>query len=316
MGHSLFTNIVMAMHGGAGTLSSEIVNHEREIASRESIAAALRRGHEMLCDGASALDVVCAAVQHMEDDPLFNAGHGASFARDGSHTLDASIMEGSEGRAGAVAGVRTIRNPIVLARAVLEQSPYVLLAGEGADEFGRACGLEVVENSYFDTSSRRALLDAYLRSADAASTIPSTPPPDKFGTVGAVARDRDGHLAAATSTGGMMGKRFGRVGDSPVIGAGTWAMDATCAISGTGHGEFYIRQAVAHDIAARMAYGNATLDDASYAVIQGTLVEAGGDGGIIALDAAGNAVLTFNTEGMFRGVIHSDGTTVVAVFAD
>lgn len=313
MNHYVFSDAVLVIHGGAGTLTSELVTAERQTASRNSIQQALEAGRAQLKAGGSALDVVCAAVQHMENDPLFNAGKGASFAADGRHTLDASLMDGATGRAGAVAGVRTIRNPILLARAVMERSPYVFLTGSGADSFGRDCGLKSVDNNYFDTPGRRALLEAFLREEAQTGVEPF---PEKFGTVGAVARDAAEHIAAATSTGGMMGKRYGRVGDSPVLGAGTWAADATCAISGTGHGEFYLRQAVAHDIAARMEYGGATLDDAARSVVHGTLLDAGGEGGIIGIDAAGNAVLTFNTQGMFRGVLHANGETSVAIFTE
>jgi beta-aspartyl-peptidase (threonine type) len=250
----------------------------------------------------------------MEDDPYFNAARGASLSHAGLVELDASIMDGKTGGAGAVAGVTMVKNPVTLARAVMERSPYVMLVGEGAEEFAREHGLELVENAYFVTPERRAQHERLVRQGAGAVNTAALPADGKLGTVGAVARDAAGNLAAATSTGGMAGKRFGRVGDSPIIGAGTWAENATCAVSATGHGEFFIRRAVAHDIAARIAYAGQRVADAAGEVVLRKLAAIGGEGGVIALDAVGNAALPFNTPGMYRGFVTDDGTIHTAIF--
>ena len=260
---------------------------------------------------------VQAAIAILEDSPRFNAGKGAVFTADGTHTLDASVMEGHSGRAGAVAGVTTVRHPLQLARAVMEHSPHVLLAGEGAETFANTRReIERVPNSWFDTPERRrALENAQAEERKAAASGLPAPAGTYFGTVGAVALDAAGHLAAGTSTGGMTNKKWGRVGDSPIIGAGTWA-DARCAVSATGWGEFFIRHAVAHDICARVAYRGDSLKAASDAVIMEAIPRAGGDGGIIALDAAGNIAMPFNTGGMYRAAIRTDGRRTVAIYGD
>ncbi len=305
----------LAIHGGAGVIEREQLGAEEEAAIRADLDRALDAGHAVLRDGGGALDAVQAAVIALEESPRFNAGKGAVFDAEGRHEMDASLMDGQTRRAGAVAGITTVRNPIKLAREVMEHSPHVMLIGAGAERFADSrSDIERVPNDWFDTDTRRAqLLEAQAREraeADAADLKGKY-----FGTVGAVALDMHGHLAAATSTGGMTNKRWGRVGDSPLIGCGTWA-DAHCAVSGTGWGEFFIRNAVAHDIAARIAYGGASLQDAADAVIMRVVPEAGGDGGAIAVDARGNIALPFNTSGMYRGWIAADGSRGTAIFRD
>src|SRR5262249_37586173 len=271
------------------------------------------------------LDAVEAAIKVMEDSPQFNAGKGAVFTHEGRNELDASIMEGAEKRAGAVAGLTRIKNPIAAARAVMEHSPHILLAGEGADRFAIGRKLEEVSPVYFWTPHRwKALQEALeqegreARQRTSSSTAPrpavGAAPDRPFGTVGAVALDRHGNLAAGTSTGGMTNKRGGPVGDSPLIGAGTYADNATCAVSATGHGEIFIRFAVAHEISALMKYGKRTVQEAAREVLKGLPQEEGGVGGVIALDAAGNAAMEFDTEGMYRGSITEDGTIAIAIY--
>lgn len=306
----------LVIHGGAGVIERAQLDAGGERAIRADLDAALDAGQAVLSTGGSALDAVEAAVRLLEDLPRFNAGHGAVYDADGGHALDASLMDGNSGRAGAVAGVTTVRNPVLLARAVMEHSPHVLLMGEGAEAFADTQGtLARVPNAYFDTPHRRRELD----DAQAQESQPAADAEDRkgkyFGTVGAVALDAAGQLAAATSTGGMTNKRHGRVGDSPLIGAGTWA-DARVAVSGTGWGEYFIRCAVAHDIAARVAYRGDTLRDAADAVILGRVPDAGGDGGAIAVDAEGNIAMPFSTLGMYRGWIRPDGTRGTAIFTE
>ena len=274
----------------------------------------------MLSRGGSALDAVEAAVVALEESPRFNAGKGSVYTADGTHELDASIMEGHTRRAGAVAGLATVRNPVRLARAVMEDSPHVMLIGAGAERFADMLdGIERVPNDWFDTPVRfEQLRQAQAREREAARVEGADPVDLKgkyFGTVGAVALDVHGHLAAATSTGGMTNKKWGRVGDSPLIGAGTWA-DGRCAVSGTGWGEFFIRNAVAHDICARVAYGGVALEDAAEEVIWRRVGDLGGDGGAIALDRDGNIAMPFNTSGMYRGWIDADGNRGTAIFRD
>lgn len=301
-------NAVLVVHGGAGTILEENLTPEREAACHAGLRAALERGYALWNDGADALTIVEQTVRVLEDDPLFNAGRGAVLNSRGIAELDASIMRGSDRAAGAITGVTTIKNPIALARAVLEKTPFVFLNGQGAEELAATLPeIEVVGQDYFFTEERFRQLEA-LRAANAVSLSED----NKFGTVGAVARCRVNHLAAATSTGGMTNKRHGRIGDSPVIGAGTWADDATCAVSATGHGEFFIRGAVAHELAARMRHAGESLGVAAHAVIHGEL--APGTGGVIALAANGEAALPFNTAGMYRGVIAADGTIATAIY--
>ena len=307
--------IALVIHGGAGTMSRSALTPEQEAGIRAALDAALDAGQAVLADGGSALDAVSAAVVVMEDSPYFNAGKGAVFNADGINELDASIMDGVDQRAGAIAGVHRVRNPILLARAVMEHSPHVMLVGDGAEAFARQRGdIALVEPGYFRTEHRwKQLEEARAKAKSSAAAAP--PAGTYFGTVGAVALDRDGRIAAATSTGGMTNKRWGRVGDSPIIGAGTWA-DARCGVSATGWGEFFIRLAVAHDICARVAYGGIGLVAAAEQVVMQRVPAAGGDGGVIALDAQGRIAMPFNTDGMYRAALHPDGRREVAIFRD
>ena len=308
---------VLAIHGGAGVERAGL-SAEDEAAARAALAAALRAGHAQLQAGKPSLDAVAAAIAVLEDAPQFNAGRGAVFTHDGRNELDASVMDGASGKAGAIAGVEVVKNPILLARAVMDNSRHVMMVGEGAEAFARAQGLEIVDPAYFRVETRWQQLQKALQeeAAAQASRMPlELPGTAYFGTVGALALDARGHLAAGTSTGGMTNKRWGRVGDAPIIGAGTWA-DARCAVSGTGWGEFYIRTAAAHEVCARVRHRGDGIATAAEAVINGEVVDAGGDGGAIALDAAGNVAFPFNTEGMYRGWIGADGVPHVAVFAD
>lgn len=295
----------IVVHGGAGTIRREAMTPEREAEYREALEAALRAGYEILEGGGSALDAVEAAVVSMEDFPRFNAGKGAVFTSEGTNELDAAIMDGQTGNAGAVAGLRHVKNPIRLARLVMERSSHVFLVGEGAETFGRQHGIEEVDPAYFYTEERWEALQRALERRE-----------DETGTVGAVGLDRQGHLAAATSTGGLTAKRFGRVGDVPVIGAGTYASDESCAVSGTGHGEYFIRNVVAHDICARVLYTGVSLEDAAHQVVMERLVEQDADGGVIGIDREGRITLTFNTPGMYRGHMMAGAEPVTAIFAD
>jgi beta-aspartyl-peptidase (threonine type) len=280
---------VIVIHGGAGAMPRASMTAAKEQSYRAGLETALDAGYTILERGGTSLDAVVAVVRILEDDPQFNAGRGAVLNHLGLAELDASLMDGRTLAAGAVAGVAHVKNPILLARLVMEKSPHVLLIGSGAEEFALENGVELVPNVYFQTEHRKLQLEQVKKNEVA-------------GTVGAVALDRHGNLAAATSTGGMENKRFGRVGDSPIIGAGTYADNATCAVSGTGHGEYFIRAAVAHDVCARAAYGRVSLTDAAREVIHRRLKAMGGTGGVIALDPRGTVVMEFNTEGMFRGV--------------
>nr|WP_225540753.1 isoaspartyl peptidase/L-asparaginase [Xanthomonas sp. XNM01] len=303
---------LLVIHGGAGVERAGL-SADEEAAARQALEAALRAGHARLQAGAPALDAVTAAIAVLEDAPQFNAGRGAVFTHDGKNELDASLMDGASGRAGAVAGVHRVKNPITLARAVMERSRHVMMVGGGAEAFAREQGVALVDPSYFRTEKRWQQLQQALRE-EASGQARAERALDYFGTVGALALDAQGHLAAGTSTGGMTNKRYGRVGDSPIIGAGTWA-DARCAVSGTGWGEYYIRAAAAHDICARVAYQGIPLQRAADRVINRAIPAAGGDGGAIALGADGSVAFPFNTEGMYRGWIGADGVPHVAVFA-
>jgi beta-aspartyl-peptidase (threonine type) len=309
----------LVIHGGAGVIERADLSEADERAIRADLDKALDAGNAVLRKGGSALDAVSAAVVVLEESPRFNAGKGAVFNALGKHELDASVMEGHTRRAGAVASVRTVRSPITLARKVMEHSPHVMLIEDGAEAFADGFDdIERVDNTWFDTDHRREqLLQAQAREqAEAAAGADAENLRGKyFGTVGAVALDKQGHIAAATSTGGMTNKKWGRVGDSPIIGAGTYA-DARCGVSGTGWGEFFIRAAVAHDICARMAYGGASLQQAADDVIMKVVPELGGDGGAIAIDAKGNIAMPFNTSGMYRGWVNADGSRGVAIFKE
>ena len=300
----------LVIHGGAGVIERSALGADDEREIRAALDAALDAGHAVLARGGSALDAVEAAVVSLEEQPRFNAGKGAVFNAEGRHELDASIMFSEDRQAGAIAAVTTVRNPIRLARRVMEQSPHVMLIGDGAERFADdQADLDRVDNEWFDTDHRREQLER-ARQADAADLRGRY-----FGTVGAVALDAQGRIAAATSTGGMTNKRWGRVGDSPIIGAGTWA-GADCGVSATGWGEFFIRNAVAHDICARVAYRGDSLQDAADAVVMQVIPEHGGDGGVIALDAEGSIAMPFNTSGMYRGWVGADGSRGSAIFGD
>lgn len=306
--------IALVIHGGAGVIDRGRLGADDEREIRAGLDAALDAGHAGLARGGSALDAVEAAVRALEDCPRFNAGHGAVFDADGQHELDASVMEGHTRRAGAVAGVTTVRNPVSLARAVMDHSPHVMLIGTGAEAFADTReDIARVPNAYFDTDHRRQEL-AQARAREQADAGAAEDLKGRyFGTVGAVALDARGQIATATSTGGMTNKRWGRVGDTPLVGAGTWA-DARCGVSGTGWGEFFIRCAVAHDIAARIAYRGDALQAAAEAVILRDVPGLGGDGGAIALDRDGNIAMVFNTSGMYRGWVRPDGSRGTAIF--
>ena len=302
---------VIAIHGGAGTLSRAHISAEQERAYHAALQQVLLAGQAVLAQGGTAMEAVCEAVRLLEDCPLFNAGHGAVFTAQATHELDAAVMDGATLAAGAVAGVSRIRNPVQAARAVMQNGQHVLMVAEGAERMAQEAGLATVEPSYFSTPARHAqLLAAQALQAgvvldhDGAAALAGRAIDEdrKMGTVGAVALDAHGHLAAATSTGGMTNKLPGRLGDSPLIGCGTYADDRTAAVSCTGHGESFIRVAAAHDVCARMAYGGASLEAATHAVVHEALPAVQGTGGLIAVDRQGNVCLPFNTEGMYRGL--------------
>jgi beta-aspartyl-peptidase (threonine type) len=302
----------IAIHGGAGTIKKSSLDAEREAQLRGAMEAALKAGHEVLESGGTALDAVSTAVSLLEDTPYFNAGKGAVFNAEGKNELDASIMDGNSRNAGAVAAVHTVKNPIQLARLVLSDSPHVMLIGDGAEEFGRQHGIEFVDPSYFHTDYRWQQLQKARAEHDTAEAGTER----WYSTVGAVALDQDGNLAAATSTGGTTNKRWGRVGDSPIIGAGTYADNRSCAVSATGTGEYFIRSVVAYDICARVYYQDISLDAAARTVVMEELPRMGGDGGVISMDAAGNIAMIFNTAGMYRASIGTDGKMTIKIYGD
>ena len=301
----------LVIHGGAGNITPANLPPAKAAQYEAKLTEVLRHGDSILRAGGTSLDAVEACVRMMEDCPLFNAGKGAVFTAEGKNELDAAIMDGKTGMAGAVAGVTTIRNPITAARAVMEKSEHVMLSGKGAEAFAAEKGLEIVSPDYFFTPERWA---SYLKAKANADSISALD--KKHGTVGCVAVDTYGNLAAATSTGGMMMKKYSRIGDSPVIGAGTYADNATCAVSATGHGEFFIRNVVAYDVAALMKYKGLTLAKAANEVVMVKLKTQGGVGGIIAVDNNGNVAMPFNSQGMFRGYVKSGGELKVAIFGD
>lgn len=303
--------IAIAIHGGAGVISRASMTPDNERAYRADLGRALDAGYEVLEKGGSSLDAVVVAVKILEDSPYYNAGKGAVFSHAGINELDAAIMDGATQKAGAIAGVRHIRNPIELARMVMERTPHVLLAGEGAEEFALEQGMQLVPGSYFYTERRWKQLEDAQREDKVADATQDT---DYFGTVGAVARDRNGNLAAATSTGGMTNKRWGRIGDSPIIGAGTYADNATCAVSATGSGEYFIRTVVAHEICARVRLSGVSAAAAAKDVVHGRLKDIGGDGGVIVVDRDGVLSLEFNTEGMFRAARDARGRREIAIY--
>ncbi len=305
--------VAIAIHGGAGTIDIRKMTDTERSAYEDALTAALRAGHERLRAGGTSLDAVVAAVTLMEASPLFNAGVGAVMTWDGRHELDASIMSGADLNAGAVAGVSTVESPIRLARAVMDQSEHVMLTGAGAEAFARSIGMVPVTNDTFTIPRRREALERVKRERNGQATLTDLVAPHKWGTVGAVALDRNGNLAAATSTGGMTAKRWGRVGDSPVIGAGTYADNRSCAVSATGHGEYFIRYNVAADICARMRYGDLDVREAGRQVLFDELLPNGGTGGVIIMDPAGNIAMPFNTQGMYRGSIDVHGKLTIGI---
>lgn len=305
-GSECFRNVVLAVHGGAGVLTAKNVTAAKETRYHEVLQQALQAGWKAIKNGRASLDAVEAAVKVLEDSPLFNAGKGSVLTIDGRIELDAAIMDGATCDAGAISSVTSVKNPVVAARAVMEQTDHVLFTGKGAERFARNAGLKIVTQDYFMTPHRQ---QEWKKERTDASAVTR-----KFGTVGAIARDQQNNLAAATSTGGTLNKAFGRVGDSPIIGAGCYADNETCAVSCTGHGEYFIRYVAAYDVAARMKYAGQALHAAADSVINKTMRAAGGEGGLIALDARGNCALPFNTQGMFRGCISADGEMFTAIF--
>ncbi|WP_303310437.1 isoaspartyl peptidase/L-asparaginase family protein [Hymenobacter sp. BT730] len=340
--------ITLVIHGGAGTITKALMTPEKEKAYQEALNLALQTGYAILKKGGTSLDAVEATVRVMEDSPLFNAGKGAVFTHEGRNEMDAAIMEGQTLKAGSVAGVTVIRNPITAARAVMEKSEHVMMVGPGAEAFAREKGLEIVSPEYFYTEARYQQLQKALQQEKSAGTPDQLNAPTKasesvpkktkvkmkagkaqgrapenniftegkkYGTVGAVALDQYGNLAAATSTGGMTNKRYGRVGDAPIIGAGTYADNNACAVSCTGWGEFFIRATVARDVAARVEYQQKPLAQAAQATID-KVGKMGGDGGLIALDRQGNVAMPFNSEGMYRGFIKADGKSQILIYKE
>jgi L-asparaginase / beta-aspartyl-peptidase len=340
MADSVIATPVIAIHGGAGTITRAALSATDEAHYHIALNDILLAAQAVLNKGGSALDAVSTAVRLLEDCPLFNAGKGAVYTRAGTHELDAAIMDGATLAAGAVAGVRCVRNPVLAARALMEQGEHVLLVGDGAESFARKQGLDLVDPTYFHTDARHqqwlrvhdqqgmlldhdaatfsfqeAAQESGLRDQAVRANEPIDPD-HKFGTVGAVALDGNGNLAAATSTGGITNKQVGRIGDTPLIGAGCYAANATAAVSSTGTGEVFMRTVAAYDVAARMAYGGATLPQAVEQVVMNVLPQYGGRGGLIALDQQGNLALTFNTEGMYRGYARGNASPVTAIYRE
>ena len=314
---SLAAPYSIVIHGGAGTILRDKMSPGVEADYRRVLTKAVKAGHSVLAHGGNSEDAVIQAILVMEDSALFNAGHGAVFTHNGDVELDASIMRGTDLNAGAVAGVKRVRNPILLAQQVMQNSPHVMLMGDGAEDFAETQGLELVDNSYFHTERRRRQLERVIASNQAVAASEDSSDDfetQKFSTVGAVALDQAGNITAGTSTGGMTNKRYGRIGDSPIIGAGTYADNQACGISATGHGEYFIRAAVAHDICARVKYQGVDLGTAATAVINEKLVQMGGAGGIIGIDPQGNVVYAFNTTGMYRASIDKSGQLDVRIF--
>ncbi len=306
--------ISLVIHGGAGTILKADMTEELEIAYRKGLEEALEAGYVLLQEGRSAIDAVLAATISLEDNILFNAGRGSVFAKDGSQEMDASIMDGKTLMAGAVSAVRNIRNPVKLAHAVMTQSPHVMLNGKGANDFAASIRMKEEPDSYFFSQFRydqwKQVQDSEVVALDHNVSVKGK----KFGTVGAAACDQYGNIAAATSTGGMTNKQWGRVGDSSIIGAGTYANNNTCAISCTGHGELFIRAVAAYDVSCLMEYKGLSLQEAMSEVVHDKLVKINGEGGMIGVDANGNAAMLFNSEGMYRGMKSSDGQSVIAIY--
>ncbi|GAA3572668.1 isoaspartyl peptidase/L-asparaginase [Snuella lapsa] len=311
----------IVIHGGAGTILKENLSSEKELEYKEKLEEAIRTGYTILKNGGSSIDAVTKTINILEDSPLFNAGKGAVFTNSGTNEHDASIMDGNTLNAGASAGTTTVKNPINLARSVMDKSPHVMLSGKGAEIFAKEQGLEIVDPSYFYTKKRfeslqniKGTQNTELDHNNKTAFYDTAIKDSKFGTVGCVALDQNGNLAAGTSTGGMTNKRWGRIGDSPIIGAGTYANNNTCAVSSTGWGEYFIRAVVAHDISALMEYKGLSLKEAAKEVIQKKIPKLGGNGGIIAIDKNGNMVMEFNTAGMFRATINDRAELYIAMY--
>jgi L-asparaginase / beta-aspartyl-peptidase len=307
--------ITLVIHGGAGTMKRENMTAEKEKAYQEALTLALNTGYEVLENGGTSTSAVIAAIKIMEDSPLFNAGRGSVFNSEGKNEMDAAIMEGQTLMAGAVAGVTTIKNPITAAHAVMSKSPHVMMMGLGAEKFAKEQGLEIVDPGYFFDSTRYQQWLKVKRESQAMFYDPSLKGL-KFGTVGAVALDKFGNITAGTSTGGMTNKKYGRVGDAPIIGAGTYANNNTCGVSGTGHGEYFIRAVVANSISSLMEYGDLSVQQAADSIVMKKLVRMGGEGGVIALDRQGNISMTFNTSGMYRGFISRKGEAKTFIYKE
>lgn len=317
-------NFGIVIHGGAGTILKENMNDSLELAYKTVLEEAVRAGHEILANGGTSIDAIQTSINIMENSPLFNAGKGSVFTNEEKNEMDAAIMDGETLNAGAVAGVSTVKNPINLAFQVMEHSPHVLLSGKGAEEFAKERGLELVDPSYFYTENRfqslQKVKEAEKMKADTADKRTAFYDPfikeSKFGTVGCVALDKNGNIAAGTSTGGMTNKKWNRIGDVPVIGAGTYANNATCAVSGTGWGEYFIRGMVAYDISAMMEYKKMSLEEAARKVIQSKLTDLGGEGGIIAIDKKGNIAMEFNSAGMYRAAMNKQGDLTIGIYGE
>lgn len=311
-------NFGIVIHGGAGTILKENMSDSLESAYKAKLEEAISTGHEILKNGGTSLDAVTRTINILEDSPLFNAGKGAVFTHEGRNELDASIMDGATLNAGAVAGVRHIKNPIDLALDVMQKSDHVMLYGEGAEEFAKGLGYKMMDTSYFYTRDRYESLKRILEKEEDNKISYEDPfiKDSKFGTVGCAALDKHGNLAAGTSTGGMTNKRWNRIGDAPIIGAGTYANNVTCAVSSTGWGEFIIRSVVAYDISALMEYKGMSLQDAAKEVIQKKVPALGGDGGIVAIDKDGNVAMEFNTAGMYRASMNSEGEMVIGIYKE
>ncbi|GAA5026828.1 isoaspartyl peptidase/L-asparaginase [Marivirga lumbricoides] len=310
--------ISLVIHGGAGTIKRENISPEQDSAYRAKLTEALEAGYAVLENGEPASKAVIAAIQIMEESPLFNAGRGSVFTSAGTNEMDAAIMKGESRDAGAVAGLTKVKSPISAALAVMENSPHVMMTGPGAEQFAKEQGLEIVDPSYFFIQNRYDALQRVKQKETENGTAAALAafPDSKFGTVGCVALDKQGNIAAGTSTGGMTNKKYGRVGDVPIIGAGTYADNETCGVSATGHGEYFIRSVVAYDIAAKMKYNGMSLKEAADKVVMDELVDFGGEGGIIALDKAGNITMPFNSNGMFRGYKNSSDIAKVFIYKD
>ncbi len=309
------------IHGGAGTILKKNMSPEMETAYKQKLEEAIRVGYEILKNGGTSIDAVTKTINVMEDSPLFNAGKGAVFTHEETNEHDASIMDGKTLNAGASAGTTTVKNPIDLAKTVMEKSPHVMLSGKGADTFAKKQGLQIVEPNYFYTERRYKSLQNIKEQTELdhdtkVSFYDGNIKDSKFGTVGCAALDKNGNLAAGTSTGGMTNKRWGRIGDSPIIGAGTYANNNTCAVSSTGWGEYFIRGMIAYDISALMEYKNLSLKEAAQEVIQNKLTRLGGTGGIVAIDKNGNMVAEFNTAGMYRATINDKGELSIGIYKD